>query len=134
VDLIYPSELRSKVASLQASGMILGPWTPVQLNVTRPKRREAMRRSMFHTILQNLEDIQLVELELQADIDVFILEIKLDDDMRNLIGLIRDRAVYLDLSRRDEGTVTFAIDRDYMNRIKGNIVSLSGVTVNLIEE
>ncbi len=134
VDLIYPSELRSKVASLQASGMILGPWIPVQLNVTRPKRREAMRTSMFHTILQNLEDIQLVELELQDDIDVFILEIKLDDDMRNLIGLIRERAVYLDLSRRDEGAVTFAIDRDYMNRIKDNIVSLSGVTVNLIEE
>ncbi len=134
VDLIYPSELRSKVASLQASGMILGPWTPVQLNVTRPKRREAMRRSMFHTILQNLEDIQLVELELQGDIDVFILEIELNDDMRNLIGLIRERAVYLDLSRRDEGTVIFAIDRDYMNRIKDNIVSLSGVTVNLIEE
>lgn len=134
VDLIYPSELRSKVSSLQDSGMILGPWIPVQLNVTRPKRREAMRTSIFHTILQNLEDIQLVEMELDTDIDVFSLQIKMDEKYRNLIGLIRDRAIYLDLSKREEGNVIFAIDRDYMNKIKNDIVSLNGISLNLIDD
>jgi len=132
VDLIYPSELRSKVASLQDSGMILGPWIPVQLSVTRPKRREAMRTSIFHTILQNLEDIQLVEMELEVGIDVFSLKIKMGEAYRNLLGLIRDRAIYLDLSKREEGNVTFAIDRDYLNKIKKDIVSNRGVSLNII--
>ena len=132
VDLIYPSELRSKVASLQDSGMILGPWIPVQLSVTRPKRREAMRTSIFHTILQNLEDIQLVEMELEVGIDVFSLMIKMGKEYRNLLGLIRDRAIYLDLSGREEGNVTFAIDRDYLNRIKNDIVSIRGISLNVI--
>ncbi|MCK4971053.1 MAG: hypothetical protein KAS77_11005, partial [Thermoplasmata archaeon] len=134
VDLIFPSELRSKVSSLQDSGMILGPWIPVQLNVTRPKRREAMRTSIFHTILQNLEDVQLVEMELDADIDLFSLQIKMDEKNRNLLGLIRDRAIYIDLSRREEGSVTFAIDRDYLNKIKNDIVSLKGISLNIIDD
>jgi GTP-binding protein HflX len=134
VDLIFPSELRSKVSSLQDSGMILGPWIPVQLNVTRPKRREAMRTSIFHTILQNLEDVQLVEMELDVDIDLFSLQIKMDEKNRNLLGLIRDRAIYLDLSRREEGSVTFAIDRDYLNKIKNDIVSLKGISLNIIDD
>lgn len=134
VDLIFPSELRSRVSSLQDSGMILGPWIPVQLNVTRPKRREAMRTSIFHTILQNLEDIQLVEMEFDVDIDVFSLQIKMDKEYRNLIGLIRDRAIYLDLSKRDEGSVTFAIDRDYLNKIKNDVASLKGISLNIIDD
>ncbi len=134
VDLIFPSELRSKVSSLQDSGMILGPWIPVQLNVTRPKRREAMRTSIFHTILRNLEDVQLVEMELDADIDLFSLQIKMDEKNRNLLGLIRDRAIYLDLSRREEGSVTFAIDRDYLNKIKNDIVLLKGISLNIIDD
>ena len=134
VDLIYPSVLRSKVSSLQDSGMILGPWIPVQLNVTRPKRREAMRTSIFHTILQNLEDIQLVEMELDIDIDVFSLQIKINEDYRNLLGLIRDRAIYLDLSKREEGSIIFAIDRDYLSKIKNDIVSLKGISLNIIDD
>ncbi len=134
VDLIYPSELRSKVSSLQDSGMILGPWIPVQLNVTRPKRREAMRTSIFHTILQNLEDIQLVEMELDVDIDLFSLKIRVGEEYRNLLGLIRDRAIYLDLSKREEGKFTFAIERDYLNKIKNDIVSIRGISLNPIND
>jgi GTP-binding protein HflX len=134
VDLIFPSELRSKVSSMQDSGMILGPWIPVQLSVTRPKRREAMRTSIFHTILQNLEDIQLVEMELDPDIDLFSLQIKMDEEHRNLMGLIRDRAIYLDLSKREEGKVTFAIDRDYLSKIKKDITLLNGISLNIIDD
>ncbi len=133
VDLIFPSELRSKVASLQEMGMMVGPWIPVQLNVTRPKRREAMRRSIFHTILRNLEDIQLIALDMELHLDLFSLEIEMDGEARNLLGVIRDRAIYLDLSQREEGTVTFAMERNYYDKIKGNIPSLEGLRLEEID-
>jgi len=134
VDLIFPSELRMKVSSLQDSGMLVGPWIPAQLNVTRPRRREAMRKSIFHTILQNLEDIQLVVLELGEQMDLYGLEIKMDGGVRNLMGIIRERAIYLDLSKREEGVMTFAIERDYFEKIKDNIASINGVSIELIED
>ncbi len=134
VDLIYPSELRSKVTSLQDSGMLVGPWTPVQLNVTRPRRREAMRRSMFHTILRNLEDIELVTLEFRDDLDLFGLEVKFDGEGRNLMGIVRDKAIYVDLSKREEGRLTFAMERDYYLKIKQDIESMDGLTIETIEE
>jgi GTP-binding protein HflX len=134
VDLIYPSELRSKVSSLQDSGMLVGPWTPVQLNVTRPRRREAMRRSMFHTILRNLEDIELVTLEFRDDLDLFGLEVRFDGEGRNLMGIVRDKAIYIDLSKREEGRLTFAMEREYYLKIKQDIESMDGLTVETIEE
>lgn len=134
VDLIYPSELRSKVSSLQDAGVMVGPWIPVQLNVTRPRRREAMRRSIFHTILRELEDIELVLLVFREDVDPFGLEIRSDGELRNLMGTIRERAVYLDLSHREEGNVTFAMERDYFYKIKKDIESLDGLSVESIED
>ena len=134
VDLIYPSELRTKVSSLQDTGMLVGPWIPVQLNVTRPRRREAMRRSIFHTILQNLEEIQLVVMELEDDVDLFDLEVEMDNDARNLMGIIRERAIYIDLTRREEGVVTFAMERNYIEKIKKDISSINGVSLELIDE
>jgi GTP-binding protein HflX len=134
VDLIYPSELRSKVASLEESGMLVGPWIPVQLNVTRPRRREAMRRSIFHTILQNLEDIQLASMELSVGVDLFSLEIELDDVNRNLMGIVREKAIYIDLSMREEGSMIFAIERNYLEKIKQDIASIDGVDIDLIDD
>jgi GTP-binding protein HflX len=133
VDLIYPSQLRAKVSSLQDTGMLVGPWIPVQLNVTRPKRREAMRRSIFHTILQNLEDIQLVSMELEMTVDLFTLEIEIDGGSRNLMGIVREKGIYIDLSHREEGEVTFAMDSNYLNKIKNDIESVNGVHIDLIE-
>ncbi|NIP34746.1 MAG: GTPase HflX [Thermoplasmata archaeon] len=134
VDLIFPSELRSKAGSLKDTGMLAGPWIPVQLNVTRPRRREAMRRSMFHTILQNLEDIQLVAMEMDDDMDLFALTVEMDSGPRNLMGIVRERSIYLDLSRRDEGTVTFAMERNYLDKIKQDIDAIDGVRIELIDE
>jgi GTP-binding protein HflX len=134
VDLIFPSELRSKVASLQEAGLMVGPWIPVQLNVTRPRRREAMRKSIFHTILQNLEDIQLVALEIDQEMDLFSLEIPMEGGPRNLMGIVRERSIYLDLSDREEGVVTFAMDRNYLEKIKRDIASIKGVELQLIDE
>lgn len=134
VDLIFPSELRAKVATLQNGGIMVGPWIPVQLNVTRPRRREAMRRSIFNTILQNLEGIQLVEMVLDEGIDLFSLEIEMDEGPRNLMGMVRDRAIYLDLSHREEGTMVFAMERNYLDKIKDNIVSITGIRIELISE
>ena len=134
VDLIFPSELRSKVGSLQEAGLLVGPWIPVQLNVTRPRRRDAMRRSMFHTILRNLEDIQLIVMDIRSDIDLFSLEVGIDDGPRNLMGIVRERAVYIDLSEREKGTITFAMERNYFDKINGDIASIDGVNVELIEQ
>jgi GTP-binding protein HflX len=134
VDLIFPSELRSKVASLQDSGLLVGPWTPVQLNVTRPKRREVMRRSIFQTILGNLEDIQLASMEIDDDVDLFSLEIRIDGEGRNLMGIVREKAIYIDLSHREEGVMTFAMERNYLEKIKKDITSINGVELELIED
>jgi GTP-binding protein HflX len=134
VDLIFPSELRSRVASLQEDGLLVGPWIPVQLNVTRPRRREAMRRSIFHTILQNLEDIQLLVMEVEPDTDLFSLEIEMEDGPRNLMGIVRERAIYMDLSEREAGTVTFAMERNYMEKIKKYIDSINRVVLKLIDD
>lgn len=134
VDLIYPSELRARVGSLETSGLVEGPWIPVQLNVTRPRRREAMRRSIFHTILRNLEDIQLVTMGLPLDTDPFSLELELDGGRRNLMTLVRERAIYVDMSRREEGIITFAIDRNYLTMIKKDIERLDGISVESIDE
>ncbi len=134
VDLIFPSELRSKVTALQEGGMMVGPWIPVQLNVTRPRRREAMRRSIFNTILQNLEGMQLVEMVLEEGSELFSLEVPMEEGPRNLMGIIRERAIYLDLSRREEGAVAFAMDRSYLDKIKENIMSVKGIRIELISE
>jgi GTP-binding protein HflX len=132
VDLIYPSELRSRVASLEATGLMQGPWIPVQLNVTRPRRREAMRRSIFHTILQNLEDIELVSLQLDEGLGLYDLWIGQEDDGRKLIDLVTDRAIYIDLSGRENGLVIFAIDRSYWTQIKTDITVIDGVLIESI--
>jgi small GTP-binding protein len=134
VDLIFPSELRSLVASLQDSGMLVGPWIPVQLNVTRPRRREAMRRSIFHTILHNLEDLQLMMMGFGPEVDLFSLEIGIDGEPRNLMGIIRTRSIYLDLSKREEGTVTFAMERSYFSKIKEDMKSIAGIKLESIED
>ncbi|MCK5253507.1 MAG: GTPase HflX [Thermoplasmata archaeon] len=134
VDLIYPSELRSKVSSLQDSGMLVGPWIPVQLNVTRPKRREAMRRSIFHTILRNLEDIQLVAIEMDEGMDLYSIEVRMDEDTRNLMGIVREKAIYIDLSHREEGMLTFAMERNYLEKIKEYIVSIDGIRIELVDD
>jgi 50S ribosomal subunit-associated GTPase HflX len=134
VDLIYPSQLRSKVSSLQDTGMLVGPWIPVQLNVTRPRRREAMRRSMFHTILQNLEDIELVRIEWMDGLELFDLDVRMEDECRNFMGIVRERAIYMDLSKREENMMTFAIERDYFEKIKEDIVSIDGLTVGTVED
>jgi len=114
--------------------LLVGPWIPVQLNVTRPRRRDAMRRSMFHTILRNLEDIQLIVMDIRSDIDLFSLEVGIDDGPRNLMGIVRERAVYIDLSEREKGTITFAMERNYFDKINGDIASIDGVNVELIEQ
>jgi GTP-binding protein HflX len=134
VDLIYPSELRSKVGALETSGLMIGPWLPVQLNVERPRRREAMRRSMFHTILRSLTDIQLVSMTLPVDRALFELSIDLDGDRRNLMEMIRERSVYLDLSAREDGVVIFAIDTNYLTQIKDDIMSIEGMKIDLIND
>jgi GTP-binding protein HflX len=134
VDLIFPSELRSKVASLQDSGMLVGPWIPVQLNVTRPRRREAMRRSMFQTILQNLEEILLASVDVADHVDLFAIEIEFDGGARNLMGIVREKAIYIDLSRREEGVMTFAMERNYLDKIKEDINAINGVTIEMIED
>ena len=134
VDLIYPSELRSKVEVLEASGLIVGPWIPVQLNVTRPRRREAMRRSMFHSILKNLEDIQLMSVTVAEGHDLFNLQIGKAERLRPFMEVIRERSVFLDLSFRDEGIVTFAIDHDYFHQIKNDIQNIEGISIDYIDE
>lgn len=134
VDLIFPSELRSKVSTLQDDGVMVGPWTPVQLNVTRPRRREAMRRSIFNTILQNLEGIQLVEMLLDEGVELFSLELELEGGPRNLVGIVRERAIYLDLTRREEGAVVFAMDRNYLDKIKDDIQAIDGIRIELVTE
>jgi GTP-binding protein HflX len=134
VDLIFPSELRSKVASLQDSGLLVGPWIPVQLNVTRPRRREAMRRSMFQTILQNLEEILLASVDVADHVDLFAIEIEFDGGARNLMGIVREKAIYIDLSRREEGVMTFAMERNYLDKIKEDINAINGVTIEMIED
>jgi GTP-binding protein HflX len=134
VDLIYPSELRSRVNTLKTAGLILGPWLPVQLNVTRPRRREAMRKSIFHTILHNLEDIQLVSLQIPLEMELFRLELIVDKEPRNLMETVRERAMYIDLTQREEGTVIFAIDRSYLAEIKKYIENIDGIELSNLNE
>ena len=114
--------------------MMVGPWLPVQLNVTRPRRREAMRRSIFHTILGNLEGIQLVSLEFSQEVDIFGIDISMDGSGRNLMGIIRERAIYVDMSKREEGQIVFAIDGNYLDKIKNNIAIIDGIDIQLIDE
>ena len=113
---------------------MVGSWIPVQLIVTRPRRREAMRTSIFHTILQNLEDIQLVSMSLRQYVELFDLEIEIDGEGRNLMGIIKERSIYLDLSRREEGLVVFAIDMNFIDRIKEYIAAINGVDIELVDE
>jgi GTP-binding protein HflX len=134
VDLIYPSELRSKVGALEGSGLLVGPWIPVQLNVTRPRRREAMRRSMFHSILRNLEDIQLVSMRFDGDLDLFSVIIGKGDRSRDLMGVIRERSVFIDLTSRGEGLVVFAMDRAYLHQMKGDIIDVEGIDMEYIDD
>jgi GTP-binding protein HflX len=118
VDLVSPSELKSKVTGLQESGHMGDVWIPVQLNATRPKRREAMRRSMFNAILSNLENINMVEVELIDEFNPFEIAIAEDGVETKFMDILRERSIYLDLSQRENGRLSFAIEKEYMDQIK----------------
>ena len=48
--------------------------------------------------------------------------------------LVRERAIYVDMSRREEGIITFAIDRNYLTMIKKDIERLDGISIESIDE
>ncbi len=121
VDLVSPSELKAKATGLQESGHMGGIWIPVQLNVSRPKRREAMRRSIFNAILSNLENIDIVEVEILEGFNPFEIAMVEDGMDRRFMDILRERSIYLDLSERESGHLMFAIEKGYIEQIKGFI-------------
>ena len=93
-----------------------------------------MRRSIFHTILRNLEDIQLVAIEMDEGMDLYSIEVRMGEETRNLMGIVRERAIYIDLSHREEGMLTFAMERNYLEKIKEDVASIDGIRIELVDD
>ena len=58
----------------------------------------------------------------------------MDEETRNLMGIVRERAIYIDLSHREDGMLTFAMERNYLERIKEDIASIDGVHIELVDD
>ncbi len=132
VDMVAPSELKAKVEGLQQRGLIVGPWLPVQLNVQRPNRRLALREALLHAILENLRTVAVLDLTFDATANPFDLFVDVDGDQVGLMDLVRQRAVYLDLSQRSAGRITFAVERKFHAKLNEIIENMPGRPLRLI--
>ena len=134
VDMVAPSDLKAKVEALKQRGLLTGPWLPVQLNVTRPSRREATRQALISAILSNLKTISMMDLVLPAGTNPFDLSVTdVDGSERRLMDIIKERAVFIDHSGREGGRVTFALEETFVAQIERLIGILPDGTAKLIK-
>lgn len=132
VDMVAPSELKAKVEGLRLRGLIVGPWLPVQLNVQRPNRRLALREVLLHAILENLATVAMMDLVYDATTNPFEISVDVDGSQLGLMDLVRQRAIYLDLSARSAGRVTFAVERKFQSKLNEIIDRIPGRPLRLI--
>ena len=132
VDMVAPSELKAKVEGLRQRGLIEGPWLPVQLNVQRPNRRLALREVLLHAILENLATVAMVDLVYDATTNPFEMSVDVDGSQVGLMDLVRQRAIYLDLSARSAGRVTFAVERKFQPKLNEIIDRIPGQPLRLV--
>jgi len=132
VDMVAPSELKAKVEGLRQRGLIEGPWLPVQLNVQRPNRRLALREVLLHAILENLATVAMMDLVYDATTNPFEMSVDVDGSQVGLMDLVRQRAIYLDLSARSAGRVTFAVERKFQSKLNEIIDRIPGQPLRLV--
>jgi GTP-binding protein HflX len=132
VDMVAPSELKAKVEGLQQRGLIVGPWLPVQLNVQRPNRRLAIREMLLRAILENLRTVALMDMVYDATANPFDITVAIDGAQVGLMDLVRERAIYLDLSNRSTGRVTFAVERKFLTKLIEIFENIPGQPLHLI--
>ena len=132
VDMVAPSELKAKVEGLRQRGLIEGPWLPVQLNVQRPNRRLALREVLLHAILENLATVAMMDLVYDATTNPFEMSVDVDGSQVGLMDLVRQRAIYLDLSARSAGRVTFAVERKFQPKLNEIIDRIPGQPLRLV--
>ena len=132
VDMVAPSELKVKDEGLRQRGLLVGPWLPVQLNVQRPNRRMALREVLIQAILGNLRTVATLDLVYDVKTNPFELLVDVDGNRIGLVDVVRERAIYLDMSHRSEGRITLAVDRKFQSKLNEIIDDIPGRPVQLI--